>query len=99
VLTDPRTDLQDGLETILIAELVDNDCWESLSALAAGVDENELAAAFASALQQEREHLRRVRMWLRAGMIATTGEELPQLSPPPAKPEASGVTSARPRKR
>jgi rubrerythrin len=72
VLSDPRTDLQDGLETILIAELVDNECWENLSALASEMGEDELAASFASALQQERDHLDRVRAWLRAALIATT---------------------------
>jgi rubrerythrin len=97
VLADPRTDLQEGLETILIAELVDNDCWENLSALAAAMGEEELAAAFAAALEQERDHLRRVRRWLRAALIAATGEPLAAV-PGDTLTEATGERPARPRK-
>ena len=100
VLADPRTDLQDGLETILIAELVDNDCWESLSALAAAMGEEELAAAFEGALEQERDHLRRVRAWLRAGLMATSGEALPEVPQRAANmPASGGAPTARRRKR
>jgi rubrerythrin len=64
VLTDARTDLREGLEAILQAELVDNDCWENLSDLARALGHEELAARFEVALAEEREHLRRVRLWL-----------------------------------
>lgn len=100
MLADPRTDLQEGLETILIAELVDNDCWENLSALAAAMGQEELAATFAPALEQERDHLRRVRGWLRAALIAATGEPLAAVpgGDTLTATAASGEPPARPRK-
>jgi rubrerythrin len=66
VLTDPRTNLAQGLEAILVAELVDNDCWENLSDLARTLGHEDLAGQFETALDEEREHLRRVREWLAA---------------------------------
>jgi rubrerythrin len=73
VLTDPRTSLQECLEAILIAELVDNDCWENLSDLAAGLGEDELSSMFRGALEQEREHLTRVRLWTGAALTQLAG--------------------------
>jgi rubrerythrin len=64
VLADPRTNLRDSLEAILVAELVDNDCWENLVDLSRALGHEDLAVAFSEALIQEREHLRRVRLWL-----------------------------------
>lgn len=64
VLTDPRTTLRDGLEAILVAELVDNDCWENLVDLSRALGNQDMAEAFTEALTQEREHLRKVRLWL-----------------------------------
>lgn len=68
-LTDPRTNLRDGLEAILVAELVDNDGWENLSELARGLGRDNLVEAFAAAVVDEREHLRRVRAWMAAGLV------------------------------
>jgi hypothetical protein len=68
VLTDPRTNLRDGMEAILVAELVDNDCWENLVDLSRALGHEELAVAFTEALGEEREHLRRVRLWLGASL-------------------------------
>jgi rubrerythrin len=64
VLADPRTDLRDGLEVVLIAELVDNDGWENLIDLARTMGHQDLADAFEQALGDEQQHLRRVRRWL-----------------------------------
>ncbi len=64
VLADPRTNLREGLEAILVAELVDNDCWTNLIDLARALGHDDLAARFAEALQHEREHLLKVRTWL-----------------------------------
>ena len=74
-LSDPRTDLREGLEAILVAELVDNDCWENLSDLARALGQDELAVRFDGALEQERDHLRRVRQWLGVSLsrLATGG--------------------------
>jgi rubrerythrin len=67
VLADPRTDLQQSLEAILVAELVDNDCWQTLTKLATAAGLEQAANGFATALEQEREHLTLVRGWLAAG--------------------------------
>jgi rubrerythrin len=76
VLADPRTTLGESLEAILVAELVDNDCWENLSDLALAVGEEELARTFDEALNEERDHLRRVRSWLGARLSQTATGEL-----------------------
>jgi rubrerythrin len=73
-LADPRTDLKDGLEVVLAAELVDNDCWETLSDFAAGLGRGDLVQAFADAVEDERDHLRRVRAWLGNAFAAKLGE-------------------------
>jgi hypothetical protein len=75
VLADPRTTLRESLEAILVAELVDNDCWENLSDLARAIGEEKLARTFEGALEEERDHLRRVRSWIGAALSqAATGE-------------------------
>jgi rubrerythrin len=75
VLADPRTNLWECLEAVLVAELVDNDCWENLSDLAVAIGEDDLARMFQDALSEERDHLRRVRTWLGAALSqSATGE-------------------------
>jgi hypothetical protein len=64
VITDPRVNLREAMEAILVAELVDNDCWENLVDLSRALGHEDLAVAFTEALTEEREHLRRVRLWL-----------------------------------
>lgn len=64
VLTDPRTDVQQCLEVMLAAELVDNDCWATLIELTEQAGQDQLAARFRKALDEEREHLEHVRGWL-----------------------------------
>jgi ferritin-like protein len=71
VIADPRTDLREGLEAILIAELVDNDCWETLIDLARGLGQDDHADEFETALDEEREHLEKVRTWLATGLNAS----------------------------
>jgi rubrerythrin len=73
VLVDPRTNLRESLEAVLVAELVDNDCWENLSDLALAMGEEELANAFRHALDHERDHLRRVRGWLGIALSQAVG--------------------------
>ena len=67
VIVDPRTTLLQSLEAILVAELSDNACWETLVALAQQAGENDLVQQFEQALADEQEHLRKVRTWLAAG--------------------------------
>lgn len=66
VLVDPRITFVQSLEAILVAELVDNDCWETLMQLARQRGDEKLANSFASALADEVRHLRLVRAWLAA---------------------------------
>jgi rubrerythrin len=66
VMVDPRTTVAQCLEAALLAELADNDCWLALAELARNAGEEELAKAFAVALQEENEHLVKVRGWIAA---------------------------------
>lgn len=67
VVTDPRTTLLQSLEAMLVAELADNDCWESLEDLVRRAGKTDIAKEFAAARRTEAEHLVKVRAWLRAG--------------------------------
>jgi rubrerythrin len=64
VLVEPRTNLVQCLEALLTIELIDNDCWESVVALAEQAGQRELAARFQRALSEENAHLANVRRWL-----------------------------------
>lgn len=67
VLVDPRTNLVQSLEAILMAELADNECWETLTELARLAGNEEVADQCEEALLTEQEHLEKVRTWLAAG--------------------------------
>ena len=67
VLVDPRTNLLQSLEAILMAELTDNECWETLMDLARLAGQEEMAEQCEVALFTEQEHLEKVRGWLAAG--------------------------------
>ncbi|MDB4975315.1 MAG: hypothetical protein JWN48_3656 [Myxococcaceae bacterium] len=66
VLVDARTNLAQSLEATLAIELIDNDCWTHLIALAEDAGQRELGERFRQALVQEERHLREVRRWLAA---------------------------------
>ena len=70
VLMDPRTSLLDGLESIVVAELADNEQWVGLIESARELDREDLARAFLSAHRTEEEHLAKVRAWISAGRVA-----------------------------
>lgn len=90
VITDPRTDLQAAIEAILIAELTDNACWETLTDLARGMNQTKIAESFESARAQEARHLLSVRQWVRRAIGEDAGAELPDeigiAVPPPDAP-------------
>lgn len=75
VLSDPRTNLLQSLEAIVVAELTDNECWSALEALARQSGHDELAQECQQAMEHEREHLRNVRMWVAAGQGRTAGPD------------------------
>lgn len=83
VLADPRTTLTQCLDVMLTAELADNDGWSLLIALAEGLGQDELAGRFRTALQQEDEHLVKVRGWINAAVIGQAG-----VAPTPEQPGA-----------
>lgn len=67
VISDPRTSLLESLEAMIVAELADNECWETLVDLAAAQELDALADRCRRALEDEDDHLRRVREWIAAG--------------------------------
>lgn len=74
VVGDARMNLKQSLEAILVAELVDNDCWAVLVELARATGHDTLAERFETALAEEEEHLVNVRSWVKQ---ATLGEGKP----------------------
>jgi hypothetical protein len=77
LLGDPRTDLRQGLEAVLAAELIDCDGWENLGGLAKALGQDALAVEMNAALEQERRHLRRVRGWISAALFSEATGEAP----------------------
>lgn len=74
VLTDPRTNLLQCLEAILVAELSDNECWTALAELAEQANHGELTEQCEKALEHEQEHLDNVRRWVAAGQGRSGGD-------------------------
>jgi hypothetical protein len=100
VLADPRTDLLESLETILVAELVDNDCWPALIELAQQAGEIDLATQFTSALEAERRHLENVRTWVAIGTERSVERALragAETRRTPAEPRRTQAAEPRPR--
>jgi rubrerythrin len=72
-LADPRTTLNEGLKVILIAELADNDGWQTLIDLASRLGQDELAAQFQAAADEEDQHLNLVRSWVSIAIQGDAG--------------------------
>lgn len=64
VLSDPRTTVSQCLSALLTAELTDNAAWELLISLCDQLGEQQMVADFQKALQQEGDHLEKVRGWI-----------------------------------
>jgi bacterioferritin (cytochrome b1) len=77
VLADPRTDLRQCVEGLLVAELSDNAGWETLIALARDAGQTKMVTAFERALETEQEHLARVQGWARLAGQADAHFDLP----------------------
>jgi hypothetical protein len=84
VLADPRTNLRQCLEGLLVAELTDNACWETLIELAQAAGQDDMVPAFEAARQREALHLRRVKDWLRLGISEALGAK-PSADQPAAR--------------
>jgi bacterioferritin (cytochrome b1) len=78
VVSDPRTTVPQMLQALLTAELVDNDGWQLLGDLAAELGQDELEEQCRKALEEEQEHLEKVREWVLSMAIeeAAVGAEL-----------------------
>ena len=72
VVSDPRTSLIDGLETMVVAELADQESWAALVRAAEPLGDASVRSRISKALQTELEHLTKVRMWLEAADKART---------------------------
>jgi ferritin-like protein len=76
-MTDPRATLTQCLDSLLVAELADNDGWKLLIALAEAMGQSEMAQRFTECLAEEDEHLAKVRRWIRERLSIQAGAELP----------------------
>jgi hypothetical protein len=68
VLSDPRTTLIQGLETIYVAELADNAGWGALIEIARMAGHERLVESFVEAEQTEERHREQVEAWLAAAL-------------------------------
>lgn len=92
VIADPRTTLRECLEAILVAELVDNDAWPLLIELSRGAGQDGFAERMEQALQNEREHLEKVRTWLAEALVGAAIP--PEKQAPPARPQRAAAKRA-----
>ena len=69
VLHDPRTNLRECVQALLVAELADNAAWELLIDLADQLGQAEMVERFSEALASEEEHLVTVRSWLETEVL------------------------------
>jgi hypothetical protein len=72
VLVDPRTSLVECLETILVAELADQESWVALARAAEPLGDGDVIAKITRAQKTELEHLTKIRGWLEAADQART---------------------------
>jgi rubrerythrin len=76
VVVDPRTDLRQSMEMLLLAELADNAGWELLVPLARELGHTGMAERFEAAHLTEAHHLAMVRGWLERGLGEEAGVDL-----------------------
>lgn len=77
--TDPRTTLTQCLDTLLVAELADNDGWKVPIAMAEALGMDELARRFTDALVEEDQHLSMVRRRIAERLEGQLGAKMPAL--------------------
>jgi hypothetical protein len=66
VVVDPRTTLEQCLEAALLAELGDNECWQTLLEFLIDAERTDVLLEVREAIQHEADHLVHVRRWLAA---------------------------------
>ncbi|MGC4117734.1 MAG: ferritin-like domain-containing protein [Myxococcales bacterium] len=87
VLSDARSTFTEGLKAILVAELADNDGWNTLARMAAQLGQDDLAEDFRKALDEETEHLSSVRAWLENALLGQAGLGAQAAAPAPDQPQ------------
>ena len=70
VITDPRTNVAQGLGALLTAELEDNAAWELLIELAEAGGHPRIAKGFHKAKTQEDDHLVKIKTLIRRDLVA-----------------------------
>lgn len=73
VLSDPRTSVDQCLEAMLNAELVDNAGWDMLVKLTDDMGLDDMSKDFQAALNEEDEHLMEIRQWYEQSTLAQAG--------------------------
>jgi rubrerythrin len=73
VFADARTTVGQCLHALLVAELADHENWTLLRKLADEMGQEDLAARFQKAEQEEQRHLEQVRAWAKAYARAEAG--------------------------
>lgn len=74
VMVDARTSFAQCLEALLLAELADNECWDTLIDLARETGDDAAVLAFERALAEEQDHLDNVRSWIAAAQQRKAAE-------------------------
>lgn len=85
-LADPRVTLTEALDSVLIAELTDNETWAMLMTLALKLGRGDLAREFHHVLEQEQDHLEKIRTWLNVSISGQAGLEAPAHGQHPGAP-------------
>ncbi len=70
VVTDPRTNIAQGMGALLTAELEDNAAWELLIELAEAGGHPNIAKGFQKAKEQEDDHLVKIKTLIRRDLIS-----------------------------
>lgn len=73
VITDPRTNIAQGLNALMSAELIDNAAWELLIELAEEAGHEQIANSFGTARIQEADHLVRIRSLMYEDLLTQIG--------------------------
>ncbi|HJT22536.1 MAG TPA: ferritin-like domain-containing protein [Nitrospira sp.] len=64
IIADPRMTIAQSLHAIHVAELADNDGWLLLVKVAKEMGQDDMAARFRRALEEEDRHLSALRQWM-----------------------------------
>ncbi len=70
IITDPRTNLAQTLNALLIAEAADNAGWELLIELAREAGQDQMVEDFGVALEEENEHMGTIKEFLKHATVA-----------------------------